>query len=99
MFHRFIPRNAGFVSAQSAAQPATCGVAILVPLFVPYRVGLGTDENTSRPGAEISIFPKFENDDGVRFGSSDATDIIVGEFAGAPVFDAALPAAAIIRHP
>src|SRR5687768_17487129 len=61
--HRFMPRRPGEVWAQSAAQPATWGVAMLVPLFVPYRVGRGTEEKTSRPGAAISIFPKFENDD------------------------------------
>ena len=72
---------------------------MLVPLFVPYRVGLGTEENTSRPGAAISIFPKLENADGTRVGSSEATDMMVGEFAGAPVLEAALPAAAMIRQP
>jgi hypothetical protein len=57
------------------------------------------DEKTSRPGAAISIFPKLENDEGLKFESSEATDIMVGEFAGAPVFDAAFPAAAIIKSP
>jgi hypothetical protein len=41
----------------------------------------------------------LENDDGRRFGSSEATETIVGELAGAPVTDAALPAAAMIKHP
>ena len=58
---------------------------MLVPLFVPYLVGLGTDENTSRPGPEISILPKFEKEEGASERSSEATDIIVGELAGAPV--------------
>src|SRR5215218_9827643 len=89
--HSRMPRSVGDVSAHSAAHPATCGVAMLVPLLIPYRVGRGTDENTSRPGAEISILPKFENDDGLSVGSSDATDMIVGEFAGEPVVDALLP--------
>lgn len=40
---------------------------MLVPLLKPYRVGRGTDEKTSRPGAAISILPKLENDDGLRF--------------------------------
>ena len=72
---------------------------MLVPLIVPYRVGRGTDEKTSRPGAAISILPKFENDEGASVRSSDATDMIVGEFAGEPVFEPALPAAAMMRHP
>ena len=53
----------------------------------------------SRPGAAMSILPKFENDDGMSVGSSEATDMIVGELAGAPVLDALFPAAAIIRQP
>ena len=72
---------------------------MLVPLFVPYLGGRGTDEKTSLPGAAISIFPKLENEDGLRVGSNDATDMIVGEFAGAPVAADALPAAAIMRQP
>jgi hypothetical protein len=43
--------------------------------------------------------PKFENDDGDSVLSSEATDMIVGEFAGAPVKEPALPAAAMIRRP
>src|SRR5688572_16094779 len=99
LFQRFMPRKLELVSAQSAAQPATCGVAMLVPLLVPYRFGRGTDEKTSRPGAASSILPKFEKLEVLRFGSSDATDMIVGEFAGAPVFMVRLPAAAMIRQP
>lgn len=72
---------------------------MLVPLFVPYRTGRGTEEKTSRPGAAISIFPKFENDDGLSVESRDATDMTVGELAGAPVLDAAFPAAATINKP
>ena len=79
-----MPRRLADVSAHNAAQPATCGVAILVPLFVPYRVGRGTEEKTSRPGPAISILPKFENEEGVKPISSEATDMIVGELAGAP---------------
>jgi hypothetical protein len=94
-----MPRKLELVSAQSAAQPATCGVAMLVPLLVPYRFGRGTEEKTSRPGAAISILPELEKLDGRRFGSSEATDRIVGEFAGAPVLAASLPAAAMIRQP
>ena len=47
----------------------------------------------------MSIFPKFEKFDGDSVASSDATAMIVGELAGAPVFVAELPAAAIIRQP
>ena len=72
---------------------------MLVPLIVLYRLGRGQDEKTSRPGAAISILPKFENEEGLRLGSSEATDMMVGEFAGAPVFVVSLPAAAIIKHP
>lgn len=73
---------------------------MLVPLMVLYRVGLGQEEKTSRPGAAISIFPRAENDDGVRVLSSEATAITVGEFAGAIVGPGPLlPAAAMIRQP
>lgn len=73
---------------------------MLVPLIVLYRVGLGQEEKTSRPGPAISIFPRQENDDGVRFLSSEATDMIVGEFAGEPVGPGPeLPAAAMIKQP
>jgi hypothetical protein len=41
----------------------------------------------------------LENEDGLKVGSSDATDMIVGEFAGAPVLELAVPAAAMIRQP
>ena len=61
---------------------------------------IGTDEETSRPGAAISILPLWVNEDRRRSLSSDATDMIVGEFAGLPVgLGAELPAAAIIRQP
>lgn len=49
----------------------------------PTRVGRGQAEETSRPGAAISILPKFENEDGLNVGSREATAMIVGEFAGA----------------
>jgi hypothetical protein len=61
-------------------------------------LGLGQDENTSLPGAAISIFPKFEKMEGLRSESRDATDMIVGEFAGDPVVDELFPAAATIRQ-
>src|SRR6185312_15059627 len=82
--HRLMARRLADVSAHSAAQPATCGVAMLVPLFVPYRTGIGTDEKTSLPGPAISILPRCTNEDRPRSLSSDATDMIVGEFAGLP---------------
>ena len=74
---------------------------MLVPLIVLYLVGRGAAENTSRPGPAISILPMLENVDHPRFGSTEATAMIVGELAGAPVRPAgpALPAAAMIRHP
>lgn len=73
---------------------------MLVPLIVLYRVGLGQEEKMSRPGAAISIFPLAEKDDGIRVRSSDATAMMVGEFAGAIVGPGPLfPAAAIIRQP
>ena len=53
----------------------------------------------SRPGAAMSILPKFENGDGARFGSSDATDMIVGEFAGAPTGPPLEPDGATMMHP
>ena len=72
---------------------------MLVPLLTPYRVGRGTEEKTSRPGPAISILPKLENEEGRRFESSEATAMIVGEFAGAPVVEPEFPAAAMIKRP
>jgi hypothetical protein len=73
---------------------------MLVPLIVAYRRGRGTEENTSRPGPAISTFPTLEKLDSAREGSSDDTDMIVGEFAGAPVGPPPeLPAAAMMRQP
>jgi hypothetical protein len=43
--------------------------------------------------------PKLEKKDGLRFGSSDATDMIVGELAGAPFAVDSFPAAAMINRP
>ena len=37
--------------------------------------------------------------DGFKFGSSEATDMMVGEFAGEPVLLPAFPAAAMMRQP
>ena len=58
-----------------------------------------TEEKTSRPGPAISILPKLENEDGLKFVSSEATDMMVGELAGAPTLAPALPAGAIINRP
>jgi hypothetical protein len=68
--------------------------------MVLYLVGRGQEENTSLPGAAISILPKLEKAEGFRSGSSEATAMIVGELAGAPVGRGGtlLPAAAMIRQ-
>src|SRR5688500_9768380 len=87
------------VSAHSAPQLTTCEHAMLVPLMVLYLTGLGHVEKMSRPVPAISILPRHENDDGTSVRSSEATDMIVGEFAGAIVGAPLLfPAAAMIRH-
>lgn len=67
--------------------------------MILYRVGLDHDEKTSRPGAAISILPDGENADGERFGSTEATDMTVGELAGEPTPGPALLDPAIIRQP
>jgi hypothetical protein len=91
--------------AQSAAQPETCGVAILVPLIVLCNPGRGHEENVLTPGPAISILPPQEKDAMRKVLSTAATAITVGEFAGDPVGAIrpgrllAFPAAAIIRHP
>ena len=97
--HKLVPLKLGELSAHKAAQPATCGVAMLVPLIVRYLVGRIQDEKMSRPGPAMSIFPWLEKLDGARFESSDATDMIVGEFAGAPAGELAFPDAAIMSSP
>lgn len=53
----------------------------------------------SPPGAAISILPALEKLEGFKLASIDATDMIVDELAGAPVWAEEFPAAAIIRHP
>ena len=78
---------------------------MLVPLIVLCRVGLGQDEKTLTPGPAMSTFPPLEKEATLSALSSAATDMIVGEFAGAPAGLIspgrllALPAAATIRHP
>jgi hypothetical protein len=78
---------------------------MLVPLMVLCKIGLGQDEKTLTPGPAMSTFPASENMATFSALSSAATDITVGEFAGAP---AGLimpgrwlefPAAATIKHP
>lgn len=71
---------------------------MLVPLIEPLSLGRDIEDNTSRPGAAISILPQFEKYDGVNVWSREATDMMVGELAGAPVSEPAFPAAAIIRQ-
>src|SRR6476646_2387255 len=78
------PRSMGMVCAQRAAHPATCGVAILVPLIVLCNVGRGHDEKTFTPGPAMSILPPFEKTATRRELSSAPTDMMLGELAGAP---------------
>jgi hypothetical protein len=59
-------------------------VAILVPLIVLCNTGLGHDENTFTPTAEMSTLPPLEKNAGRSAVSRAATDMIVGELAGAP---------------
>jgi hypothetical protein len=78
---------------------------MLVPLIVLCKVGRGQDENTFTPGPAISTFRPSENTATRSELSSAATDMMVGEFAGAPAGlmtpDRLLlfPAAAMIKHP
>lgn len=78
---------------------------MLVPLIVLCSVGRGQDEKVFTPGPAMSIFPPLEKMATRRLVSSAATDMIVGEFAGAPAgwIDLgrllALPAAAMIKQP
>ena len=78
---------------------------MLVPLMVLCKVGLGQDENTFTPGPAMSTFPPSENMATFSALSSAATDIIVGEFPGAPAGLIVpgrwleLPAAATIKQP
>jgi len=53
----------------------------------------------SRPGAAIPILPQFEKDDGwLLVASSEVTDVMAGELAGAPVHAVELPAAAMMTQ-
>src|SRR6185295_8315999 len=78
---------------------------MLVPLIVLCAIGRGHDENTFTPGPAISTLPPFENIASLRALSSAATDMIVGEFAGASAGAMvagrwlSFPDAAIIKQP
>ena len=78
---------------------------MLVPLIVLCKIGLGHDENTFTPGPAMSIFPPFEKGATLSALSRAATDMIVGELAGAPAGlirpgrTLSLPAAAMIKQP
>ena len=52
-----MPRSIGLLCAHRAAQPATCEAAMLVPFHVAYRLGIGTQEKISTPGAAMSTLP------------------------------------------
>lgn len=78
---------------------------MLVPLIVLCKIGLGQDENVFTPGPAISILPPLEKIAGLSAASRAATDITVGELAGAiaglmtPGRLLSFPAAAIIKQP
>ncbi len=78
---------------------------MLVPLIVLCNVGLGHDEKTPTPGPAMSTFPPQEKAATLSAWSSAATDMMVGEFAGAntgamwPGRVLAFPAAATIKQP
>src|SRR5690606_20749504 len=76
--------------AHSAAMPATCGVAMLVPEIVRVTCGRGHDECTSTPGAAMSTCPPStvllaaEKSATASEGSTAPTAMIDGLFAGTP---------------
>ncbi len=78
---------------------------MLVPLIVLCKIGLGHEEKTFTPGAAMSTLPPLENTATRSVLSSAATDMMVGELAGAPAgltMEGRLlsfPAAATIKHP
>src|ERR1044072_8261573 len=87
----------GLLCRNRAATPATCGVAIEVPLKVAVAVSLVFhDDKMLEPGAKISTtLPKFENDERASVCVDDPTVIAsltrAGEEVEASVFE--LPAA------
>src|SRR5262245_29965148 len=78
---------------------------MLPPLSVLCRIGLGHDEKTFTPGAAMSTLPPLENTATFSPASRAATDMMVGEFAGAPAGLTRagrwleLPAPAMIKQP
>ena len=82
----------GFEPRYSAATPATCGVAIDVPLIVLVAVSLVFQaEVMSRPGAKMSVHvPKFENDERASLLSTEFTVIASGVRAGVKLHASAL---------
>src|SRR5690349_589572 len=77
--------------ASVAATPATCGVAMLVPLLNPYEpFATGTDEYVATPGAAMLISPPLPlsatHENGARSSawSRAATASTDGLLAGAP---------------
>src|SRR5262249_52983966 len=96
----------------SAAIPLTCGVAMLVPEMIRYRVGVSHDEYTSTPGPAMSTWPpttallRAEKFPIRSWESRAATAMIDGLFAGTPTNpklpwarSALLQAAAMTRLP
>src|SRR5258705_329233 len=74
----------GFVSKNSAATPATCGVAMEVPEIVLVAVSLVFHEDVMlEPGAKISTHvPKFENDERASVVVVEPTVIALATRAG-----------------
>ena len=74
----------GLLCRNRAATPATCGVAIEVPLNVAVAVSLPLDDDSMLdPGAKISTtLPKFENDERASFIVDEPTVIAAATRAG-----------------
>ena len=74
----------GLLCKNRAATPATCGVAIDVPLNVAVAVSLPFDDDSMLdPGAKISTtLPKFENDERASFIVDEPTVIAAATRAG-----------------
>lgn len=87
----------GLLCRNLAATPATCGVAIDVPLSVAVAVSLVRHADMMlEPGAKISTtLPKFENDERASVLVEDPTVIAAATRAGEELdaFVFALPAA------
>src|SRR5579884_1479231 len=92
--------------------PATCGVAMLVPDSLRYRLGIGNEEYTFTPGPTrltsppLALIVRFEKFAIRKFSSTAPTAMMDGQFAGAPTGrmtpcarSLSLPAAAMIRQP